>query len=72
MINFALEGEYGLINIGYTGVNNVLQVLTTDHEKIEFKFYFGKKCWNNRVLVKNGMITADLQELCEFLGDNEN
>ena len=72
LINFVLEGEYGLIDFKYSGINNVLQVLTTDHEKIEFKFYFNKKCRHSRVLVKNGMISADLQDLCEFLGDNKN
>ena len=71
LINFVLEGEYGLIDFKYSGINNVLQVLTTDHEKIEFKFYFNKKCRHSRVFVKNGMISADLQDLCEFLGDNK-
>ena len=52
--------------------NNILEVLNEKNEKIEFRFYFSKKCWNNRVEVKSGMMIAELENLCEVLADEKN
>ena len=71
VINF--DTKQGSIKVvGAEKYNNTLEFLNEKNEKIEFRFYFSKKCWNNRVEVKIGMMTAELEKLCEALADEKN
>ena len=47
--------------------NGYLEIITNENKKVEFEFYFSKDCSDNTVLTNNGMLSADVKELCEIL-----
>ena len=51
--------------------NNVLKFVTDTDEIIDFKFYFSKKCWNNKIKVEKGMMEIEAEHLCEELADKK-
>ncbi len=67
-INF--NPKQGKVKFNDNNYNNILEIITSDGEVIEFKFYFSKKCWNNTVMVKSGMMDAEAEQLCKELTDD--
>ena len=47
--------------------NGYIEITTIKNEKVDFNFYFSKDCSDNAILTNNGMLSADVRELCEIL-----
>ena len=51
--------------------NNILKFILTDRREIVIDFYFSKKCQNNMVKTKKGMMYVQAEKLCEELADEK-
>ena len=51
--------------------NNILKFILTDRREIVVDFYFSKKCQNNMVKTKKGMMYVQAEKLCEELADEK-
>ena len=57
--------------LSYDRPNNMLKFIFKDRKEIVINFYFSKKCQNNMVKTKKGMMSIQAEKLCEELADEK-